>query len=144
MFRSLSVAALVAIGATVVHAQTSAISQRQEAMKAIAGAAKGPGAILKGEAEFDLSKVQNSLGVYQEQAAKLKNLWPEDSKIGGDTEALPLIWEKKSEFLPRFDKLAADAKAAAATIKDEATFKAEWPKVMSNCGGCHKEFRKPQ
>ncbi len=26
---------------------------------------------------------------------------------------------------------------------DEATFKAEWPKVVSNCGGCHKEYRKP-
>jgi basic membrane protein A len=40
-------------------------------------------------------------------------------------------------------KLPADVKAAAAAIKDVATFKAEWPKVGGNCGGCHKEYRKP-
>ena len=32
--------------------------------------------------------------------------------------------------------------AAEAAIKDEATFKAEWGKVMGNCGACHKEYRK--
>ena len=51
---------------------------------------------------------------------------------------------KKADLLARFDKMGADAKAAGATIKDEASFKAEWPKVASNCGGCHKEYRKPK
>jgi cytochrome c556 len=37
--------------------------------------------------------------------------------------------------------LAKAAKAAEASIKDEASFKTEWPKVVGNCGGCHKEFR---
>ena len=59
-----------------------------------------------------------------------------------ETKALPVVWQKKSDFLPRFDKLAADCKAAEAAIKDEASFKTEWPKVTGNCGGCHKEFRK--
>ena len=57
---------------------------------------------------------------------------------------LPSVWEKKADFLGRFDKFAADAKAAAGAIKDEASFKAEWPKVVSNCGGCHKAYRKPK
>jgi cytochrome c556 len=144
MIRIFSVVAVIAVGATAVFAQSAAISQRKEAMKAQAAAAKEPGAMMKGEAKFDLAKVHNSLAVYQEQAAKAKNLWPDDSKTGGETEALPVIWEKKSDFLGRFDKFAADAKAAAAAIKDEASFKAEWPKVMSNCGGCHKEYRKPK
>ena len=143
MIRGLSILAMIAIGATAVHAQSAAISQRQQAMKAIAGAAKEPGAVMKGEAKFDLAKVHSSLAVYQTQAAKLKDLWPEDSKSGGDTNALPVIWERRNEFISRFDKLAADATAAAKNIKDEASFKAEWPKVMSNCGGCHKEYRKP-
>ena len=39
--------------------------------------------------------------------------------------------------------MGADAKAAHGAIKDEASFKAEWPKVVANCGGCHKEYRKP-
>lgn len=144
MIRVLSVVAVLAVGATAVYAQSPAIGQRQAAMKAFASAAKEPGAVLKGEAAFDLAKVHSSLAVYQAEAAKLKTLFPDDSKSGGETAALPAIWEKKSEFLARLDKLSGDAKAAAASIKDEATFKSEWPKVMSNCGGCHKEFRKAQ
>lgn len=143
MIRGLSVVALIAIGATAVHANNSAVGERQQAMKAIAGAAKEPGAVMKGEAKFDLAKIHSSLEVYQTQAAKLKDLWPEDSK-SGETAALPVIWERRNDFIARFDKLAADAKAAVEKIKDEASFKAEWPKVMSNCGGCHKEYRKPQ
>lgn len=143
MIRVFSIVAALAVGATVVYAESATIGQRQQAMKAMASAAKEPGAAIKGEAKFDLAKVHSSLSVYQEQAAKLKDLWSDDSK-DGDTEALPAVWEKKDEFLARFDKLAADAKAAAAAIKDEVTFKAEWPKVMSNCGGCHKQYRKPQ
>ncbi|MCL4765731.1 MAG: cytochrome c [Hyphomicrobiaceae bacterium] len=142
MIRVLSVVAALAVGATAVYAQSSAIGQRQAAMKAFAGAAKEPGAVLKGEANFDLAKVQGSLAVYQEQATKLKVLFPDDSKSGEETAALAVIWDKKSDFLSRLDKLSGDAKAAAAAIKDEASFKVEWPKVMSNCGGCHKEYRK--
>ncbi len=145
MMRIFSLAAAVAVGATIVtavNAQTDVIGQRQQAMKAIAGAAKEPGAVLKGQAKFDLDKVHQSLAVYQEQAEKLRGLWPEGSN-NGDTAALPIVWEKHDEFLAKFDKLAADAKAAASSIKDEASFKAEWPKVMSNCGGCHKQYRKP-
>lgn len=143
MIRVLSIVAALAVGATVVHAESAAIDQRQQVMKTFAGAAKEPGAVLKGEAKFDLDKVHSSLATYQEQAAKLRTLWPDDSKAG-ETNALPAVWEDRSAFLARFDKLAEDAKAAAASIKDEATFKAEWPKVMSNCGGCHKQYRKAQ
>ncbi len=145
MMRILSVAAALAVGATVytaANAETDLIKQRQQAMKAMAGATKEPGAVIKGEAKFDLDKIQQSLAVYQEKASDLKKLWPKGSN-NGDTAALPAIWEKQDEFLARFDKLAADAKAAAASIKDEASFKAEWPKVMSNCGGCHKQYRSP-
>ncbi len=143
MIRALSVVAAIAISATAVYAQNAAIDQRQAAMKAIAAAAKEPGAVMKGEAKFDLQKIHGSLAVYEEQATKLKSLWPDDSNSGA-TYALPSVWTKKDEFIARFDKMAADAKAAAASIKDEASFKAEWPKVMSSCGGCHREYRKPQ
>jgi len=144
MVRGISFVAAILVGATAVYAQSAAISARQEAMKAIAGAAKEPGAVMKGEAKFDLAKVHNALAIYEEQAKKLKTLWPDNSKSGGDTAALPAVWEKKSDFLARLDKLAADSKAATASIKDDTSFKAEWPKVMSNCGGCHKEYRKPK
>jgi cytochrome c556 len=143
MLRVMAVLAALAIGATAVWAQNAAgIAARKEAMKALGGANKGPGAMNKGEAPFELPKVQASLKTFQETAVKAKGLFGDDTKTG-ETDALPAAFEKKADLLARFDKLAADAKAAAGTIKDEATFKAEWPKVLSNCGGCHKEYRKP-
>jgi cytochrome c556 len=141
MKRSLSIALLLAVGATAVYAQSAAISQRRDAMKAIAGALKEPGGMAKGEVAFDLAKVHAFLKVCQEQSAKVKGLFPDDSKEG-ETKALPVVWEKKADFMERFDKLGAACKAAEGAIKDEATFKAEFPKVTGNCGGCHKEYRK--
>jgi cytochrome c556 len=91
---------------------------------------------------FDLVKVQATLKVIQEQSTKLKSLFPDDSKTG-DTETLPVAFEKKADVIARFDKLVSDAKEAEGSIKDEASFKAGWGKIGGNCGGCHKEYRKP-
>ena len=143
MLRIAATVAALAVGATVVYAQSAAIGQRQEIMKSVGGAMKEPGGMMKGTSPFDLAKVQASLKILTEQPPKMKDLFPDDSKTGGNTEALPAIWEKKADFTARFDKLAADATAAAAVIKDEASFKTEWPKIGGNCGGCHKEYRKP-
>jgi cytochrome c556 len=143
MLRVVAAVAALAIGTTVVLAQNAAvIEQRKQAMKALGGAAKEPGGMAKGEAPFDLPKVKASLKTIQETAVKAKGLFPDDSKTG-DTDALPVAFEKKADLLARLDKIAADAKAAEGAIKDEASFKAEWTKVVSNCGGCHKEYRKP-
>jgi len=140
MLRTVAVAAVIAVGATAVYAQNlDAISARKNAMKALSAAAKGPGGMMKGEVPFALPTIQASLKAFQEQADKSKGLFPDNAKTGGDTEALPAIWEKKADFDAKLAKLGADAKAAEAAIKDEASFKSEWGKGMSNCGGCHKE-----
>ena len=97
----------------------------------------------KGQAPFDLAKVKASLQALAEQSIKLKELWPEDSKVGGNTRALPAVWKDVKEFVAWFDGMAKDAKAAAAAIKDEASFKTEWPKVVDYCGSCHKDYRAP-
>jgi cytochrome c556 len=144
MLRLVAAVAALAVGATVVLAQNAAvIDQRKAAMKAFGGAAKGPGGMAKGDTPFDLAVVQASLKTIQDSAAKGKTLFTDDSKTG-ETDTLPAAFEKKDDLFARFDKIAADAKAAEGTIKDEASFKAEWPKVVSNCGGCHKEYRKPK
>jgi cytochrome c556 len=143
MLRVVSFAAILAVGATAVFAQSAAIKDRKELFKQMGGAAKVGGPMMKGEVPFDLAKVQASLKVYSDNSMKLKDLFPDDSKTGGDTEALPIIWEKKADFLAGFDKFAKDATDAGAAIKDEASFKTEWPKVMSNCGGCHKVYKVP-
>jgi cytochrome c556 len=129
--------------ATVVLAQnTAAIGARKDAMKALGGAAKDPGGMLKGDVPFDLAKVQASLKTIESVAAKAKTLFPDDSKEG-DTAALPVAFTNKDDVFAKFEKMGADAKAAQGAIKDEASFKAELPKVMASCGGCHKVYRKP-
>ena len=144
MLRIAATVAALAVGATAVFAQSAAIGQRQEILKTFGGAMKEPGGMMKGTTPFDLAKVQASLKILTDGPPKLKELFPDDSKTGGNTEALPAIWEKKADFVGRYDKLAADATAATVAIKDEASFKTEWPKIGANCGGCHKEYRKPQ
>ena len=147
MIRYLSVTALVAVGATIAYAQAvggaAAIKQRQDAMKAVGAANKSLTAMVKGEAPFDAGKAAAGFKTMEDNWAKAKVSFPDDSKTGADTAALPAIWEKKADFMAKFDKAIADAKAAAADSKDEASFKAQHKTVVGNCGGCHKEYRQP-
>jgi cytochrome c556 len=139
-----AVLAVIAVGVTAVRAQNAdAIVLRKNTMKQFGGAMKAPGAMIKGEAPFDLATVQASLKTLEDTAVKSKTVFPDDTKTG-ETDTLPVAFEKKADLFARFDKLGADAKGAHGTITDEASFKAEWPKVASNCGGCHKEYRKPK
>lgn len=127
---------------TIVNAQNlEPIKARQTLLKGMGDGSKAAGAMLKGEAEFDLPKVQDALKKFQDGAAKLPDLFPEDSKTGGETEALPAIWDNKQDFSERFPKLAADAKAAEAAITDEFSFQETWPKLVNNCKDCHKTYR---
>ena len=136
---ALSVLAIGVVGAVAQNIEV--IKSRQAAYKAMAAATKGPSDMLKGAAPFDMKIVSASLDVYIDASKKLPGLFPEDSKTGNDTQALPVIWEKKSEFDALMTKFGTDATAAKASIKDEATFKTEFPKVVANCGACHRTFR---
>jgi cytochrome c556 len=140
MLRRFMMAAVIAIGATSVVAQSDPIAQRKELLKSWGGATREPGLMLRGEAAFDLAKVQTALKLYAQHAKVLPTLFPDSSKTG-DTKALPIIWEKKAEFTAIFAKMDTDATAAQASIKDEASFKAEIGKVLGNCGTCHNTFR---
>ena len=76
-----------------------------------------------------------------EGATKTAKLFPDNSKTGGGTAALPAIWENKADFDARFVKFAKDVQAAQAGVVDEATFKQFAPKVFENCGGCHELYK---
>lgn len=147
MIRYLSVAALIAVGATFAYAQgaggAAAIAERKAAMKAVGGAAKAVGDIIKGDQPFDQAKVAAAYKTMEENFIKVKALFPDDSKTGGDTTSLPAIWEKKADFLAKLDKAAADVKTAAAAATDLEALKGAQKNVGANCGGCHKDYREP-
>jgi cytochrome c556 len=141
MIRNLLAAVMVTGLATAALAQADVIKERQQTMKGVGGATKDPGAMLKGEAPFDVEKVQKALATYQAAAKKMPGLFPENSQTGGDTTASPKIWSDMAGFKAAFAKFEADATKASAEIKDEATFKANFPGVLKNCGGCHETYR---
>lgn len=117
------------------------IKHRKDLLGEMGDAAKKPGKMMKQEIPFDEAAVQSALDVIINNASKLPELFPEDSKEGGKTEALPKIWENKQDFVGRYEKLVADAKSAKANVGDEFDFMETWPKVAGNCGGCHKKYR---
>lgn len=140
MRRLLVAGALAALGLTAAFAQSNPIGERKEVFRSFGAALRPVGPMLRGEAPFELAKAQDALKTIADGAPKAAKLFPAGSGTG-DTKALPAIWTDNARFLGIFTKLEADAKAAAANIKDEASFKAEMPKVLASCGTCHEAFR---
>lgn len=145
MHRVLFAVVVFALGISAGAAQNiSVIKERKDHLKQMGDAVKPVAAMFKGEADFELGPVQAALRKMQEKAEILPGLFPEDSRTGGDTEALPAIWDEKADLEARFRKLGETAKAAEAAIGDEDTFRGAWKEVVGNCSGCHKKFRKPK
>ena len=104
-------------------ADTDPIAERRALMKNDGMAAKKMFDMSKGTAPFDLATVQDSLKTLAIAAEKEPTLFPDSSKTGGGTAALPAIWRNKADFDARFAKFAKDVAAAQAGIVDEASFK---------------------
>lgn len=138
-FATILAVAVLATGAAI--AQNDPIAQRKAILKDIGDATKPIAAMLKGEAAYDNAAVQKSLATIADGSKKLPALFPDNSKTGGDTAALPKIWEDKATFDDLFAKLAAAATAAQGTIKDEASLKTNIRGVLGNCKSCHDDFR---
>jgi len=141
MLRVMLAAAPLVLAATFALAQTDPIAARKALMKANGQQAKVGAAIAKGEAPFDADKVQTIFATFAEAAEKAPALFPDNSKTGGKTEALPAIWRNKADFEARLAKFGGDVKAAQADVKDLATFKAVWSGLIrKNCTGCHEKY----
>lgn len=129
-------------GVSVAMAQGDPVAERKALFKQMAGALREPGKMLKGETPFDAALVKAALETVAANSAKLPALFPEGSS-SGDTATLARAWEDKADFTARFDALNKDATAALASVKDLDSFRAAMPKVLGNCGACHKIYRKP-
>jgi cytochrome c556 len=141
MHRTVLAVIAVAAGVTVVAAQSDPIATRRAAMKELGAQTKTGAGMAKGEIPYDQSKAQAIFASYADVAAKAPGLFPPNSKTGGDTAALPAIWDNKSDFDARFKKFGDDAKAAQASVKDLDGFKATFSGITKNCGGCHETYR---
>ena len=131
----------LAFSAGAVVAQNDPIAQRKALMKAVGDTGRAPAAMLKGEQPFNLAAVQAALKAMQEAGKASPALYPDTSKAGGDSVALPKIWENKADFNAKLAKLESDATSGLSKITDEASFKASYPDILRSCGDCHRDYR---
>ena len=75
---------------------------------------------------------------------KLLDYFPENTKEGFKTEALPSIWENKDEFNALMKKASDDMIKLAKAIETAEDLRAAQKELMwSNCTACHSRFRAP-
>ena len=77
---------------------------------------------------------------------KLIDLFPENSKTGYDTEALPTIWLQKDEFnnlMVSTSNKAREFAQLAASLTGGELKEAQKNLIWSSCKACHDRFRMP-
>ena len=73
---------------------------------------------------------------------KLLEYFPDNTKEGFKTEALPSIWENKDEFNALMQKASGDMIKLAKAIDTADDLRAIQKELMwSNCSACHNRFR---
>jgi cytochrome c556 len=90
---------------------------------------------------------ENAKSLMQEMSENYKNLvtyFPENTKEGFKTEALPTIWENKDEFNNLMAKSSNNMIELAAIIESSEDVKSTLGKLMwGNCKACHNKYRAP-
>jgi cytochrome c556 len=81
-----------------------------------------------------------------ENYKKLIDYFPDDSKDGFKTEALPSIWEKKEEFNALMMKAANEANDFSMMVNNlmgDELKDLQKKVIWSQCKSCHDKFRMP-
>jgi len=92
----------------------------------------------------DFEKAKKLMLEMSENYKVLINYFPDNTKEGFKTEALPIIWENKDEFNNLMKKSSTDMLELVKVIESSDDVKATLQKFMwSNCKACHSKFRAP-
>ena len=92
----------------------------------------------------DFEKAKSLMIEMSENYKKLLEYFPENSKEGFKTEALPAIWENKDEFNNLMIKASNDMIKLTKSIEASDDIRGTLGKLMwANCKACHSKFRAP-
>ena len=96
--------------------------------------------ILSSKGNFEKAK---SLMIEMSENYKiLINYFPENTKEGFKTEALPIIWEEKENFNNLMTKASTDMIELTKIIEDSDDIRGTLTKfIWSNCKACHSKYR---
>ena len=90
----------------------------------------------------DIDEAKKLMIEMSDNYKRLINLFPENSKVGFKTEALPSIWENKEEFNLLMTKASSNMIELTSVIDGAEDMKATLGKYMwSSCKACHSKFR---
>ena len=97
---------------------------------------------LSTKGEFE--KAKSLMIEMSENYKTLIEYFPDNTKEGFKTEALPSIWENKDEFNDLMKKSSNDMIKLASIIENTDDVKASLGELMwGNCKACHSKFRAP-
>ncbi len=100
---------------------------------------------LSSKGEFE--KAKSLMIEMSENYKTLIDYFPDNTKEGFKTEALPIIWENKDEFNALMTKSSNDMIKLTSLIEDTESVdevRAVLTKMMwGNCKACHSKFRAP-
>jgi cytochrome c556 len=92
----------------------------------------------------DIDEAKKLMIEMSDNYKRLLDLFPENSKVGFGTEALPSIWENKDEFNLLMTKASSNMIELTSVVDEAEDMKATLGKYMwSSCKSCHSKFRAP-
>ena len=90
----------------------------------------------------DFDKAKSLMLEMSQNYKSLIEYFPENTKEGFKTEALPAIWENKEEFNNLMNKSSNDMIELISIIENSDDIKSSLNKFMwGNCKSCHSKFR---
>ena len=92
----------------------------------------------------EFEKAKTLMIEMSENYKTLIEYFPDNTKEGFKTEALPIIWENKNEFNDLMTKSSNDMIKLTKIIETSDDIRGTLGKFMwSNCKACHSKFRAP-
>ena len=90
----------------------------------------------------DFDEAKKLMLEMSENYKTLKEMFPDNTKEGFNTEVLPLVWEEKNEFESLMEKASNDMVELASVIESEDNTRGTLGKLMwGNCKACHSKYR---
>ena len=94
--------------------------------------------------DFEVEEAEPIILEMSKNYENLLNYFPENSKEGYGTEALPIIWEEKDAFNALMQKAADDMLQLVKVMEEVDDIQTTFKKlVWANCNACHSRYRKP-
>ena len=92
--------------------------------------------------EGDFEKAKSLMIEMSKNYKNLLEYFPENTKEGFKTEALPTIWDNKDEFNDLMTKASSDMIKLTKVIDTSDDVRGTLTKLMwANCKACHSKFR---